>query len=137
MLVQQHVKPHVVAECLITMSIKDALSHNLPRQAFPAARSRAQARDQPLAEGRTRRPEHYSRAFVRCTQTSVNLQLFHLSESCVSLEAALLQRCHVCESQHHLGPQFLLEFAQVDHFVDTTAIALCVLTDCAGHEFES
>ena len=42
----QRVKPHFVAESLITSTVQDALSRT-PRETFPATRVRVRPRDQP------------------------------------------------------------------------------------------
>ena len=46
MLSSQRVKPHFVAESLITSTVKDVLSRT-PRETFPATRVRVRPRDQP------------------------------------------------------------------------------------------
>ena len=46
LLSSQRVKPHFVAESLITSTVKDALSQT-PRETFPATRVRIRPRDQP------------------------------------------------------------------------------------------
>ena len=46
LLSSQQVKPHFVAESLITSTVKDALSRT-PRETFPATRVRFRPRDQP------------------------------------------------------------------------------------------
>ena len=89
-------KPHFIAESLITSTVKNALSRT-PRQALPATRIRARPRD--LVEPHlTAEEERRLIASVRQIHTHIwiTLRTMHLQESLVSLVVAQLLFAQHC-----------------------------------------
>ena len=89
LLSSQQVKPHFVAESLITSTVKDALSRT-PRETFPATRVRVRPRDQPEPDLTT---EEERRLIASLRQMHTNLDILritHLQEPYVSLVAVQL-----------------------------------------------
>ena len=124
LLSSQRVKPHFVAESLITSTVKDALSRT-PRETFLATRVRARPRDQPEPDLTT---EEERRLIASLCQMHTNLG--HPSNhalsrairvtggSAAAVRAALQLRCDVCESQQHPGnPSCRQDFAQIESLV--------------------
>ena len=105
LLSSQQVKPHFVAESLITSTVKDALSRT-PRETFPATRVRVRPRDQPEPDLTT---EEERRLIASLRQMHTNLghpsnhalarALRVTGGSAAAVRAALQLRCDVCESQ--------------------------------------
>ena len=115
LLSSQRVKPHFVAESLITSTVKDALSRT-PREKFPATGVRIRPRDQPEPDLTT---EEARRLIASLRQMHTNLG--HPSNhalarairvtggSAAAVRAALQLRCDVCESHQHPGPPLASE----------------------------
>ena len=91
LLSSQQVKPHFVAESVITSTVKDALSRT-PRETFPATRVRVRPRDQPEPDLTT---EEERRLIASLRQMHTQIwdipRITHLQEPYVSLVAAQLQ----------------------------------------------
>ena len=110
LLSSQRVKPHFVAESLITSTVKDALSRT-PRETFPATRVRIRPRDQPEPD-LTTEEERRLIASVRQMHTNLGRPSNHAlarairvtGGSAAAVRAALQLRCDVCESEQHPGP---------------------------------
>ena len=129
------VKPHFVAESLITSTVTDALSR-IPRETFPATRVRVRPRDQPEPDVTT---EEERRLIASLRQMNTNLG--HSSNhalarairvtggSAAAVRAALQLRCDVCESQQHLGPHLPARLRTDREIGDTAATDLFVLAD--------
>ena len=140
LLSSQQVKPHFVAESLITSTVKDALSRT-PRETFPATRVRVRPRDQPESDLTT---EEERRLIASLRQMHTNLG--HPSNhalarairvtggSAAAVRAALQLRCDVCESQQHPGPHLPARLRTDREFGDTAAIDLFVLADYEGNQ---
>ena len=140
LLSSQQVKPHIVAESLITSTFKDALTRT-PRETFPATRVRFRPRDQPEPDLTT---EEERRLIASLRQVHPNLG--HPSNhalarairvtggSAAAVRAALQLRCDVCESQQHPGPHLPVRLRTDREFGDTAAIDLFVLADYQGNQ---
>ena len=110
LLSSQRVKPHFVAESLITSTVKDALSR-APRETCLATRVRVRPRDQPESD-LTTEEERRLIASLRQMHTNVGHSSNHplarairvTGGSAAAVRAALQLRCDVCESQQHPGP---------------------------------
>ena len=142
LLSSQRVKPHFIAESLITSTIKNALSRAL-REAFPATRVRVRPRDQPEPDLTT---EEERRLVASLRQMHTNLghpsnhtlaRAIHVTGgSAAAVRAALQLRCDVCESQQHPGPHLPARRRTDREIDDTAAIDLFVLADYEGKPVE-
>ena len=132
----QRVKPHFVAESLITSTVKNAWSRT-PRETFPATRVRVRPRDQPEPD-LTTKEERRLIASLRQMHTNLGHPSNHAlarairvtGGSAAAVRAALQLRCDVCESQQHPGPQLPAD----REFGDTAAIDLFLLADYEGNQ---
>ena len=140
LLSSQQVKPHFVAESLITSTVKDALSRT-PRETFPATRVRVRPRDQPEPD-LTSEEERRLIASLRQMHTNLGHPSNHAlarairvtGGSAAAVRATLQLRCDVCESQQHPGPHLPARFRKDRKFGDTAAIDLFVLADYEGNQ---
>ena len=136
----QQVRPHFVAESLITSTVKDALSRT-PRETFPATRVRVRPRDQPEPD-LTIEEERRLIASLRQMHTNLGHPSNHAlarairvtGGSAAAVRAALQLRCDVCESQQQPGPHLPARLRTDREFGDTAAIDLFVLADYEGNQ---
>ena len=136
LLSSQQVKPHFLAESLITSTVKDALSRT-PRETFPATRVRFRPRDQPEPDLTTEEERRLISSLRQMHTNSGHSSNHALARairvtggSAAAVRAALQLRCDVCESQQHPGPHLPARLRTDREFGDTAAIDLFVLHRC-------